>query len=295
MTRMPKVIELVKQFFGREPNRSVNPDEVVAVGAAIQAGVLSGEIKDVVLLDVTPLSLGLETLGSVCTRLIDRNTTIPTRKTQVFSTAADNQPQVDIHVLQGEREMAIDNKTIGRFALDGIPPAPRGLPQIEVTFDIDANGILNVSAKDLGTGKSQNIRIEASSSLSEQEIERMMTDAKSHESEDKERRKKVEIRNQADATVFQTEKQLKEFGDKLTPDAKAKIEAGVGRVKEALKADSDAEIESSVEALNQLWQEASAQMYQNASQQQAQPETDSDNGDGAASEKAVDADFEEVK
>jgi len=295
MTRMPKVIELVKQFFGREPNRSVNPDEVVAVGAAIQAGVLSGEVKDVVLLDVTPLSLGLETLGSVCTRLIDRNTTIPTRKTQVFSTAADNQPQVDIHVLQGEREMAIDNKTIGRFALDGIPPAPRGLPQIEVTFDIDANGILNVSAKDLGTGKSQNIRIEASSSLSEQEIERMMTDAKSHESEDKERRKKVEIRNQADATVFQTEKQLKEFGDKLTPDAKAKIEAGVGRVKEALKADSDAEIESSVEALNQLWQEASAQMYQNASQQQAQPETDSDNGDGAASEKAVDADFEEVK
>jgi molecular chaperone DnaK len=295
MTRMPKVIELVKQFFGREPNRSVNPDEVVAVGAAIQAGVLSGEIKDVVLLDVTPLSLGLETLGSVCTRLIDRNTTIPTRKTQVFSTAADNQPQVDIHVLQGEREMAIDNKTIGRFALDGIPPAPRGLPQIEVTFDIDANGILNVSAKDLGTGKSQNIRIEASSSLSEQEIERMMTDAKSHESEDKERRKKVEIRNQADATVFQTEKQLKEFGDKLTPDSKAKIEAGVGRVKEALKADSDAEIESSVEALNQLWQEASAQMYQNASQQQAQPETDSDNGDGAASEKAVDADFEEVK
>ena len=295
MTRMPKVIELVKQFFGREPNRSVNPDEVVAVGAAIQAGVLSGEVKDVVLLDVTPLSLGLETLGGVCTRLIERNTTIPTRKTQVFSTAADNQPQVDIHVLQGEREMAIDNKTIGRFALDGIPPAPRGLPQIEVTFDIDANGILNVSAKDLGTGKSQNIRIEASSSLSEQEIERMMTDAKSHESEDKERRKKVEIRNQADATVFQTEKQLKEFGDKLTPDAKAKIEAGVGRVKEALKADSDAEIESSVEALNQLWQEASAQMYQNASQQQAQPETDSDNGDGAASEKVVDADFEEVK
>ena len=295
MTRMPKVIELVKQFFGREPNRSVNPDEVVAVGAAIQAGVLSGEVKDVVLLDVTPLSLGLETLGGVCTRLIERNTTIPTRKTQVFSTAADNQPQVDIHVLQGEREMAIDNKTIGRFALDGIPPAPRGLPQIEVTFDIDANGILNVSAKDLGTGKSQNIRIEASSSLSEQEIERMMTDAKSHESEDKERRKKVEIRNQADATVFQTEKQLKEFGDKLTPDSKAKIEAGVGRVKEALKADSDAEIESSVEALNQLWQEASAQMYQNASQQQAQPETDSDNGDGAASEKVVDADFEEVK
>ena len=297
MTRMPKVIELVKKFFGREPNRSVNPDEVVAVGAAIQAGVLSGDVKDVVLLDVTPLSLGLETLGSVCTRLIERNTTIPTRKTQVFSTAADSQPQVDIHVLQGEREMAMDNKTIGRFALDGIPPAPRGIPQIEVTFDIDANGILNVSAKDLGTGKSQNIRIEASSGLSEQEIERMMSDAKSHESEDKDRRKKAEIRNQADATVFQTEKQLKEFGDKLTAEAKAKIEAGVGRVKEALKADSDAEIESSAEALNQLWQEASSEMYQSASQQQAQaqPETGSDNGDNAASEKAVDADFEEVK
>jgi molecular chaperone DnaK len=291
MTRMPKVIELVKKFFGREPNRSVNPDEVVAVGAAIQAGVLSGDVKDVVLLDVTPLSLGLETLGSVCTRLIERNTTIPTRKTQVFSTAADSQPQVDIHVLQGEREMAMDNKTIG------IPPAPRGIPQIEVTFDIDANGILNVSAKDLGTGKSQNIRIEASSGLSEQEIERMMSDAKSHESEDKDRRKKAEIRNQADATVFQTEKQLKEFGDKLTAEAKAKIEAGVGRVKEALKADSDAEIESSAEALNQLWQEASSEMYQSASQQQAQaqPETGSDNGDNAASEKAVDADFEEVK
>ncbi len=296
MTRMPKVRELVKDFFGREPNVSVNPDEVVAVGAAIQAGVLAGEVDEVLLLDVTPLSLGIETLGGVATKLIERNTTIPTRKSQIFSTASDSQTQVDIHVLQGEREMAIDNKTIGRFVLDGIPPAPRGMPQIEVTFDIDANGILNVSARDKATGKSQNIRIEASSGLSKQEIERMVEDAKHHESEDKEKKRQVETRNEADAAVFRSEKQLKEFGDKLSADAKSKIETAIGRVKEALKGDHLDEMRSASEALQQIWQEASAEMYEQASQSGAGAGA-SGGGTSASGKKedAVDAEFEEVK
>ncbi|MEA3296951.1 MAG: molecular chaperone DnaK, partial [candidate division Zixibacteria bacterium] len=265
MTRSPKVHELVKKYFGRDANRSVNPDEVVAIGAAIQGGVLGGDVKDVLLLDVTPLSLGIETLGGVATKIIERNTTIPTKKSQVFSTAADNQPQVDVHVLQGEREMSIDNKTIGRFVLDSIPPAPRGMPQIDVTFDIDANGILNVSAKDLATNKEQNIKIEASSGLSETEIEKMVQDAKAHETDDAEKKRKVEARNQADTAAFQSEKQLREYGDKLSDDSKAKIEAATNRVKESLKSENETEMTSAAEALNQLWQQASSEMYQSAS------------------------------
>jgi len=302
MTRMPKVVSMVKTLFGKEPNRNVNPDEVVAIGAAIQGGVLTGDVKDVLLLDVTPLSLGIETLGGVTTKLIERNTTIPTKKSQIFSTAADSQTAVDIHVLQGEREMAIDNKTIGKFILDGIPPAPRGMPQIEVTFDIDANGILNVTAKDMATGKSQNVKIEASSGLSEQEIDKMVNDAKSHESEDKEKRRKIDVKNSADALVFQTEKNLKEYGDKLDADNKAKIEAAVSRVKEAIKSDNIPEIESATEALNQVWQAAASAMYQQSSagaNPDAGPnpdmnqQTQTDSASGTEGD-TVDADFEVV-
>jgi molecular chaperone DnaK len=296
MTRMPKIVENVKSFFSREPNRSVNPDEVVALGAAIQGGVLTGDVSDVLLLDVTPLTLGLETLGGVRTPLIDRNTTIPTKKSQVFSTADDNQTQVEIHVLQGEREMAIDNKTIGRFILDGIPSAPRGVPQIEVTFDIDANGILNVTAKDTASGKSQNVRIEASSGLSEAEIERMVNDAKQHESEDQSKKRKVEIRNQADSVLFNSEKQRAEFGDKLDPDSKSKIETAEQRLRDALKSENTDEIGSASEALTQLWQAASASMYQSASNQNpGAGEYDRTHaGNNGEKDDVIDADFREV-
>jgi molecular chaperone DnaK len=303
MTRVPKVQEIVRNFFKKEPHKGVNPDEVVAVGAAIQGGVLGGEVKDVLLLDVTPLSLGIETLGGVFTRLIEKNTTIPTRKSEIFSTASDSQPSVEIHVLQGERDMAVDNRTIGKFHLDGIPLAPRGVPQIEVTFDIDANGILNVSAKDKATGKEQSIRIEASSGLSKQEIERMVNDAKAHSTEDKKRREEIEIKNQADQLVYQTEKNLKEYGDKLDADSRGRIEAAVGRVRESLKGSNSVEIKSATDALNQVWQEAASKMYASAASSQTggpsagQPPPQGQagaSGPGGDGKNVQDADFEVV-
>ncbi len=259
-TRIPKVQELVKDFFGKEPNRSVNPDEVVAIGASIQGGVLAGDVKDVLLLDVTPLSLGIETLGGVMTKLIESNTTIPTHKSQVFSTAADNQPSVEIHVLQGERPMAKDNKEIGLFHLDGIAPAPRGIPQIEVTFDIDANGILNVSAKDKATGKEQNIRIEASSGLSDDEIQRMRDEAKANEAADKEAKEKVDKINNADALCFQSDKNLKDYGDKIPADKKSAIESALGSLKEAVKNQNISDIDRYTEELTKAWNAASEDM-----------------------------------
>jgi molecular chaperone DnaK len=261
-TRIPKIQEEVEKFFGKKPSKGVNPDEVVAIGAAIQGGVLTGEVKDVLLLDVTPLSLGIETLGGVMTRLIEANTTIPTKKSEVFSTAAPNQPSVEIHVLQGERPMAHDNKSIGRFHLDGIPPAPRGVPQIEVTFDIDANGILNVSAKDKGTGKEQKIRIEASSGLTEDEIKRMRDEAKANEAADKAAREKADKVNQADSMVFQTESQLKEYGDKLSAGNKSAIEDALAKLKAAHAAQDVAGIDVAMNALNTAWQAASQEIYQ---------------------------------
>ena len=263
-TRMPKVQEAVEQLFGKEPHKGVNPDEVVAIGAAIQGGVLAGdeEVKDILLLDVTPLSLGIETLGGMFTRLIDRNTTIPTKKSNTFTTAENNQTSVDVHVLQGEREQAVYNKTIGRFRLSEIPPAPRGMPQIEVTFDIDANGILNVSAKDTATGKEQKITITASSGLSEAEIDQMVKDAEAHAEEDQQKREQVEARNRADSMVYETEKNLGEFGDKVDDASKEKVNAAVARVKQALEADNHAEIQSATDELTQVWHEVSAQMYQ---------------------------------
>ena len=270
-TRIPKVQAIVKEIFGQEPHKGVNPDEVVACGAAIQGGVLAGDVTDVLLLDVTPLSLGIETLGSVFTRLIERNTTIPTKKSEIFSTAADNQTSVEIHVLQGEREMANANRTIGRFHLDGIPPASRGIPQIEVTFDIDANGILNVSAKDKATGKEQNIRIEASSGLAEEEIEKMVKDAKAHETEDKNKKEEVSARNETDQLIYQTEKNLKEMGESMEPDDKAKIEAALERAKETIKGTDINEIISARDGLNAVWNEVSSKMYSQASQQAGQP------------------------
>jgi molecular chaperone DnaK len=266
-TRIPLVQEKVKELFGKEPHKGINPDEVVAIGAAIQAGVLGGDVRDVLLLDVTPLSLGIETLGGVMTRLIDRNTTIPTKKSEIFSTAADGQTAVDIHVLQGEREMSVDNKTIGRFQLAGIPPAPRGVPQIEVTFDIDADGILHVTAKDKATGKEQKIVIKASSGLSESEIERMVQDAERMKSEDKAAREKVDVRNAADNLVYQTEKNIKEYKDKLDPSDVQKLESGIEEIKNALKTDSASDIKSATEKLNATWQEVAQRMYQTASQQ----------------------------
>jgi molecular chaperone DnaK len=260
-TRIPAIQALVEKFFGKAPSKGVNPDEVVAIGAAIQGGVMSGEVKDVVLLDVTPLSLGIETMGSVMTRLIEANTTIPTKKSEVFTTAADNQPSVEIHILQGERPLARDNKSIGRFHLDGIPPAMRGIPQIEVTFDIDANGILNVSAKDKGTGKAQSIRIEASSGLTEDEVKRMKEEAAANADADKKEKERIDKINQADSTIFQTEKQLNELGDKLPSEKKAQIEAALGKLKEAHKAQDIAGIDAAMADVNSAFQAASQDMY----------------------------------
>ncbi len=271
MTRVPKVQQLVKEMFGKEPHKGVNPDEVVAVGAAIQGGVLSGDVTDVLLLDVTPLSLGIETLGGVMTKLIDSNTTIPTRKSEVFSTASDSQTSVEIHALQGERPMAVDNRTLGKFHLDGIPPAPRGVPQIEVTFDIDVNGILHVSAKDKATAKEQSIRITSSSGLTKEEVDRMKKDAQSHSADDKKRREDIDVKNQADNLTFQTDKQLKEFGEKISGDVKAKVENANEKLKEAIKGGNAQAVKSAMETLNTAWNEASTQMYQQATSPGAAP------------------------
>ena len=296
-TRMPKIQEKVKEIFGKEPNKSVNPDEVVALGAAIQGGVLAGDVDDILLLDVTPLSLGIETLGSVSTKLIERNTTIPTRKSQVFSTAADNQTTVEIHVLQGEREMAIDSKTIGRFHLDGIPPAPRGVPQIEVTFDIDANGILNVNAKDKATGKEQSIRIEASSGLSEAEIDKMVNDAKKHETEDKENREMVDLHNQAEQLVYQTEKNINEFGEKLSDDEKKILTDAVEKLKTANSSSNKDDIKSAMDELNAEWNKLASKMYESSKEtEQTETGTPSNGEEKKKKEEGEieDADFEVV-
>ena len=304
-TRIPAIQQIVEKFFGKAPNKGVNPDEVVAVGAAIQGGVLAGDVKDVLLLDVTPLSLGIETLGGVMTKLIEANTTIPTRKSEVFSTASDNQPSVEIHVLQGERSMARDNKTIGRFHLDGITPAPRGIPQIEVTFDIDANGILNVSAKDKATGKEQKIRIEASSGLSEDEIKRMRDEAKANEAADKAEREKIDKINAADALIFQSEKNLKEYGDKIPADKKGAIENALGQLREAHKSQNISDIDRATEALNNAWHAASEDMARAAQAgpsagagSQAGNQTNgggSSSNSGSGDDNVKDVDYEEVK
>ncbi|MGD2270078.1 MAG: molecular chaperone DnaK [Desulfobacterales bacterium] len=300
MTRMPAVQQRVKKLFNKEPHKGVNPDEVVALGAAIQGGVLKGDVKDVLLLDVTPLSLGIETLGGVMTRLIEKNTTIPTRKSQIFSTAADNQPAVSIHVLQGEREMAANNKTLGRFELVGIPPAPRGVPQIEVTFDIDANGIVNVSAKDKATGKEQSIQITASSGLSEEEIENLVKDAEMHADEDKKKKELVEARNQADALIYSTEKSIKDLGDKVDGATKSKVEDAIAALKKAMEGENTEEIKRLSEELTQTSHKLAEAMYQQAAgaeQQQAGAGSEStqSQASGSADEDVVDADFEEVK
>ena len=296
-TRIPAVQDAVEQFFGKKPNKGVNPDEVVAVGAAIQGGVLTGDVKDVLLLDVTPLSLGIETMGNVMTKLIEANTTIPTKKSQIFSTAADNQPSVEIHVLQGERAMSGDNKTIGRFHLDGIPPAQRGVPQIEVTFDIDANGIIKVSATDKATNKSQDIRIEASSGLTEEEIEKMKQDAEANAEADEKAKETADKLNSADAMIFQTEKQLKEFGDKLSDDKKQPIEAALKELKKAYETKDLAVIDPALEKINEAWKVASEEMYK--AQQEAQAaggaESDSNSEPQAEGDNVEDVDFEEVK
>jgi len=297
-SRIPKVQEIVEKFFGKKPNRSVNPDEVVAIGAGIQGAVLTGDVKDVLLLDVTPLNLGIETMGGVMTTMIASNTTIPTKKTEVYSTASDNQPGVQIHVLQGERPMANQNKSLGMFNLDGIPPAPRGVPQIEVTFDIDANGILNVSAKDKGTGKEQKIRIEAGSGLSKEEIEKMKAEAKANEASDKLEKERVEKLNQADSMIFQTEKQLKEFGDKIPTDKKAPIETALASLKEAHQSQDVAKVDTALEAMNTAWTAASEDIYkaqQAGAAEGAAPGADAGQNGGASNDTVEDAQFEEVK
>jgi len=291
MTRMPAVQEKVKELTGKDPHRGVNPDEVVAVGAAIQAGVLAGDVKDVLLLDVTPLTLGIETKGGVMTKLIERNTTIPTRKSEVFSTAEDNQPSVEIHVLQGEREMATYNKSLGKFQLTGIPPAPRGIPQIEVTFDIDANGIINVSAKDLGTGKEQKIEIKSGSGLSEDEIKRMVTDAESHAEEDRRQRELAEARNSAENAAYQAERQLSELGDSVESSSKEEIEAAIKEVREVLTSEDTTEINAKTEALQAAFHKVSEAMYQKAQEQAA---TGAGTGDGASTNGSASGSQEDV-
>ncbi len=296
-TRIPMVQELVKNLFGREPHKGVNPDEVVAVGAAIQGGVLAGDIKDVLLLDVTPLALGIETLGGMMTRLIEANTTIPTKKSEIFSTASDSQPSVEINVLQGERAMAADNRTLGRFHLDGIPPAPRGVPQIEVTFDIDANGILHVAAKDKATGKEQSIRITSSSGLSKDEVEKMKNDAKEHAAEDKTKKEAVEIRNQADSLVFQTKKQIEEMKDKISPDNKSRLETEIKKVEDSLASNNSEQIKAATESLNKVWNEIASQLYSQPGGQpqgspQAEPQTEASKKD--EKENVQDASYEVV-
>jgi molecular chaperone DnaK len=307
MTRMPKVQEKVKSFFGKEPHKGVNPDEVVAIGAGIQAGVLKGDVKDVLLLDVTPLSLGIETLGGVMTKLIERNTTIPTRKSQVFSTAADNQTAVSIHVLQGEREMAADNKTLGRFELVGIPPAPRGVPQIEVTFDIDANGIVNVSAKDMATGKEQSIRITASSGLSEEEIDNLVKEAEAHSEEDKKRRELIEARNQADSLIYSTEKTLRDMGDQIDAETRSNIESQIETLKKAMEGEDKDAIQREMESLTQVSHKLAEEMYRRTAEQQEggagagaaggyeEAAGGGAGGGGQSEEDVVDAEYEEVK
>jgi molecular chaperone DnaK len=294
-TRIPMVQQLVKDLFQREPHKGVNPDEVVAIGAAIQGGVLAGDVKDVLLLDVTPLSLGIETLGGVMTRLIESNTTIPTKKSEVFSTAADNQPSVEIHIIQGERPMAADNRTLGRFHLDGIPPAPRGMPQIEVTFDIDANGILHVAAKDKATGKEQSIRITSSSGLDKSEIEKMKNAAKEHAAEDKQKKESVEVRNQADSLVFQTKKQMEELKDKVPADVKSRLEAEMKKVEDAMATNNTEQIKSATESLSKVWNEVASQLYSQAGPQ-GQPAPDQQPENKAADEKGnvQDASYEVV-
>ena len=303
MTRVPRIQQLVKEIFGKEGHKGVNPDEVVAIGAAIQGGVLAGDVTDVLLLDITPLTLGIETLGGVMTQMIQANTTIPTRKSEIYSTASDSQPSVEIHILQGERPMAHDNRTLGRFHLDGIPPAPRGVPQIEVTFDIDANGILHVSAKDKATNKEQSIRITSSSGLSKDEVDKMKSDAHTHASEDKKRREEVETKNQADSLVFQTRKQMTDLGDKLPAELKGRLETAATALEESIKAGNIADIKAKTEALNTVWNEASSKMYESARAQQPEtggpqqqgPQGGQQGGDGGEGGKKVEnADFEVV-
>lgn len=295
MTRMPRVQEMTKSIFGKEPNKSVNPDEAVAMGAAVQGGVLKGEVHDLLLLDVTPLSLGIETLGGVCTRLIERNTTIPTRKSEVFSTAADNQPGVDVHVLQGEREMASANKSIGRFRLDGIPPAPRGVPQIEVTFDIDANGILNVSAKDLGTGKEQKITISGASGLSEEEITQMVHDAEAHADEDKKRRESIDIKNRAESMVYQVEKQMKEHGEQVPANIKEPVESGIADLKKAIEANDTEQMKTIMENIEQKLHAFAEEMYKNVNAAQAAGTQQGAPNAAPAGDDVIDADFTDAK